>query len=237
MKKLLYIHGWGFNNYTFNGPKESWFDRPVFVNELSKSFEVIPVRLPGFFGESDPERPWLLQDFVNYLDKVINKEKPDYILGYSFGGAVSLSWKKLNIESSAKLILVSPAIVRKYKKVKFKFIQLLFKKLLSEKLIHSLSNFYLKYVIRNPHYSNASKVMMETYRNIVKIDLTNDLRNLDEPMTIIYGAKDTATPPSLALDAIKSSKVKHNLYIIPEGGHDIGRTHTKELVSFINKLS
>ena len=93
MKKILLIHGWNHLNYSSYGCTDAWANRKGFVEGLKKHFIVSSFNLPGFCGTPDPKTPWDINDFVNYADQVIKKEKPDYILGYSFGGAIALEWK------------------------------------------------------------------------------------------------------------------------------------------------
>jgi pimeloyl-ACP methyl ester carboxylesterase len=234
--KILLIHGWNYVNYTSSGCVDAWANRSKFVQTLSQHFNVVTINLPGFCGQSDPERPWALNDYVNFVGKIIEKEKPDYILGYSFGGAIALRWKKQNERSGVKIVLVSPAILRKYEYSNLNFLQKTLKMILPDKFVSLFRDFYLTYIIKNPYYSKATKVMRETYRNIVAVDLRDDLHSISEPLTLIYGENDSATPPVLIKETLKDASAQHNLYIISGGGHDIANTHTDELVNLIKLL-
>jgi len=57
-----------------------------------------------------------------------------------------------------------------------------------------IRDFYLASVVRNPYYAKASSVMRETYRNIVGLDLRENLLKVSDELVLIYGDKDTATP-------------------------------------------
>src|SRR3990167_8640611 len=109
MKKLLLIHGWNHDNYSSSGCVNAWGNRSRFVEKLSTHFEVVRFNLPGFCGEKESEHPWILSDFVRHLDRIIQKEKPDIALGYSFGGAILLHWKVMPGNKTIKTFLVSPA--------------------------------------------------------------------------------------------------------------------------------
>src|SRR3989339_2270425 len=113
MKKILLIHGWNHDNYTRSGCTDAWSNRSHFVEALSAHFEVVRFNLPGFCGEKEPERPWFLSDFTRYLDQVIQREKPDIVLGYSFGGAILVHWKAASDNNAVKAFLVSPAMIRR----------------------------------------------------------------------------------------------------------------------------
>lgn len=231
MKKILLIHGWNHDNYTSLGCKDAWNSRSRFVDELSKHFDVVCFNLPGFCGEEDPEHPWILSDFAQYLDRVIQRERPDIVLGYSFGGAILLHWKVASCNNTVKAVLVSPAILRRYEKKGVSISWL--KTVLPERLTTLARDFYLTSIVRNPYYAKASRVMRETYRNIIGLDLRADLLKVSDELVLIYGEKDTATPPELVKDFLASCKNPHKLHVIEGGGHDIANTHTGNLVSII----
>ena len=236
--KILLIHGWNYTNYTSSGCVDAWANRSSFVVALSKQFEVVTFNLPGFCGGRDPETSLNIDDFAELVQKKICREKPDYVLGYSFGGAIALHWKKITGDTHIKVILVSPAIIRKYEKMVYShgIFQRILKTILPKKLISILRDIYLVKIVKNPYYTGASRVMRETYRNIVSVDLRDDLLSVENPLSLIYGEKDTATPNELIRDVLKDSVARHNLYIISGGGHDIANTHTEELVSVILKI-
>lgn len=231
--KILLIHGWNYANYTSSGCNDAWANRSKFVQALSPYFNVVTINLPGFCGQPGPERPWVIDDYVDHIDTIIGFEKPDYALGYSFGGAILLRWERRTGNRPVKVILVSPAIIRRYEHKDQSFFQRTLKRVLSERLISLLRDIYLTKIIKNPYYTNATKIMRETYRNIVSVDLRKDLMELAEPITLIYGEDDSATPVNLVQAII--SNTQHKLNIIPGGGHDIANSHTVELVSLIIK--
>lgn len=235
MKKILLVHGWNYANYTSLGCKDSWQNRSKFVEALSKHFNVVTINLPGFCGQADPEHPWGLDDFVGYVGKVIKKEKPDYLLGYSFGGAIILRWKKTTGNISIKTFLISPAIMRKYESRDFGLLQKSIKAIFPVYLTFVLRDFYLTRVVKNPYYAYATRVMKETYLNIVSVDLRKDLINVSDSLTLIYGEFDSATPPDLIRTCLEYPNEHHKLIIIPSGGHDIANSHTNELVALITK--
>ena len=233
--KILLIHGWNYTNYTSSGCKSAWSNRSKFVEALSQYFNVVAINLPGFCGQSDPEKPWTIDDYVDYIDTIIRAEKPDYVLGYSFGGGIVLRWKNRTKDTAIGAILVSPAIIRRYKNKDLSLVQGVLKAILPNKLISVLRDLYLTKFVKNPYYSKATKVMRETYRNIVAIDLRKDLQELSLPITLIYGESDSATPVDLVREVLLSSKAQHKLRVIPAGGHDIANSHTAELTSLITR--
>lgn len=231
MKKILLVHGWSHNNYTSSGCTDAWSNRAHFVEALSTHFEVVRFNLPGFCGEKEPEHPWALSDFTRYLDRVIKREKPDVVLGYSFGGAVLLHWKAVSGDKTVKTFLVSPAILRRYENKSVSVGWL--KAILPEKLIALARDFYLVSIVRNPYYAKASPVMKETYSNIVGLDLREDLLKVSDGLVLVYGENDSATPLELVKDFLALHESRHKLHVIDGGGHDIANTHTNSLVQVV----
>jgi pimeloyl-ACP methyl ester carboxylesterase len=230
-KRLLLVHGWNWKNYTFQGCLDAWKDRQAFVDALRESFDVIPLNLPGFGSVPDPKVPWGLDDWSNYLARVIKKTDPDGVLGYSFGGSVVLHWAFMAQNHSLKTILVSPAIIRRYCIPKLKTSRI--NKFIPKFLTPLLRNIYLTYIVRNPFYGKATPVMKESYRKIVGVDLCQELKALESSCSLIYGACDTATPPMLVQEVLKNTPSKHLLTVIEGGGHDLANSHTQELVKAI----
>ncbi len=233
--KILLIHGWNHLNYTSVGSVDAWANRSRFTEELSKYFRVVRINLPGFGGQKDPQTPWTVDDYAEYIGVIVQTEKPDYVLGYSFGGAIVLRWKKLSGDTKTKTFLISPAIIRQYEEKDLSGMQKALKAVLPSSLISLLRDLYLTKIRRNPYYSKATKVMRGTYRKIVVVDLRIDLLEILSPVTLIYGERDTATPVELVKETVSKSRVQHTLHIVCEGGHDIANTHTSELVSLITK--
>lgn len=240
MFKMLLIHGWDYKHYSFMTPsKDVWDNRRELVDGLQKLFDIKIITLPGFCGEREPNSPWELEDFADFVEQKLQKDNfnPDYILGYSFGGAVALTHKlKYN---KNKIILVSPAISRKYRpesaahnKLKY------FINFLPCKLKELVKEQYISKMLKNPFYAKGTNFLKKTYLNIVGIDLSEKLKILDtNDFIIIFGEKDTATPPQILLN--KVPKLSNNFIILKNGTHDIANTNTfellNEIVKFVNR--
>ena len=234
MKTILMIHGWDYENYTNRCKNYAWSNRKLFINKLSEKFNVIYLNLPGFGGEPEPkEKSWNLDDFSKYIDSYIKQHhlKIDYILGYSFGGAVATRYK-LNVDNKIKLILISPAIIRNNDKSK-KFIKT---PRFLDVLRVKIRDIYLIYYIKNPEMKYGTKFLRATYQNIVRLNLISEINTFDsKDILIIYGSNDNMVNPNSAIKYSSSSILK-NVKFIEGGGHDIANTHTNELVAIISKF-
>jgi pimeloyl-ACP methyl ester carboxylesterase len=236
MPKLLLLHGWDYRNYTGHGCGDAWHNRSALVEGLDEFFEVVRFNFPGFCGAPDPPRPWKLDDFVEMLDGMIRREAPDAALGYSFGGAVLLSWKHAMGDRRVRSILVSPAIIRRYDAGSVKLPGVI-KRAVPDAVREWGALLYLRLRGRNPYYTQATPVMRRTYRNIVSLDLRDRLREVRDPLCLIYGERDSATPPELVGDFLGRESLPHRLHVIPGGDHDIGTTHTEQVVRLVRECA
>lgn len=234
MKTILLIHGWNYRNYKNIIKKEHcWSDRIKFVNKLKESYKIYSPDLPGFGSEDEPGvLSWNLDNYVKYINEYIKKNKinPDYIIGYSFGGAVAVRYKS-KINKNAKLVLISPAIVRNNISSK-KFIS-------TPKVIKPLRNklrdMYSIYFIKTPEMVYGTKFLRNTYQSVVREELIDELEKFEKSdFLIIYGDKDNMVDPERLKNTI-DRKFLDRIHFIKDAGHDIANTHTKELINLITK--
>lgn len=233
MKKILLIHGWNYRNYTSQTKEnDAWHNRADLVKELKKDYEVYKLNLPGFCSEKEPDRAWTLDDYAKYIDDYLknNKLSVDYILGYSFGGAVAVSYY-LKYHQKEKLILVSPAIIRNNCKSK-NFIK-------TPKIISKLRSFlrdqYLIRIVKTNEMVYGTKFLRNTYQNIVREDLTDKLLQINEKdLIIIYGDEDSMVNPHQVYDFLPKN-YKKRVHILMSGGHNIGQSHYKEIIKIIKE--
>ena len=228
MKSILLLHGWNYKDYTsLTDAKTPWNRRKKFVDRLEEKYKVYKLTFPGFCGEPEPDKPWYYKDYVNYVFEYIKKNKlqVDYILGYSFGGAVATLYNTL-IDPNQKLILINPAIARTNvppRKKNPSAIREFFKDL------------YIKYVVKNPYMTNGTKFLNKSYQNVVRVQLIDELNGIKpELLTIIYGDIDEMVDPHMVYEKLDQEH-KNRVVFIKGGKHDIANTHTDELMEIIDK--
>ena len=234
-KKILLLHGWNWKNYTkLTKSTDAWDNRMKFVQELQSKFEVYKLNFPGFCGEPEPQKEWNLSDYAkfvkDYLDK--NNLKVDYILGYSFGGAVAVYYNYL-YNQNQKLILISPAITRNADKSK----KMIKTPVFMQKIRNVMRDLYLIHIVKNPYMKNGTKFLNNSYQIIVRVELLDILKKLNPNMiNIIYGSVDDQVNPLYVYDNV-SNQLKKRITIIDGGGHDIANTHIKEIMNIIKDIS
>ena len=228
MEKILLLHGWNYDNYTSRtNSTDAWDNRKEFVDKLSEKYEVYKLNFPGFCGEAEPSNPWFLKDFVDYVFNYLrtNKLNVDYIVGYSFGGAVAALYNVLK-DPTQKVILISPAIARTNVKPD------------TDKpsgLRSALRGLVLKNVVKNEYVLYGTPFLSKTYQNIVRIELIKEVNMINpDKLLIIYGDKDEMVDPHKVYNELDESH-KEKVVFIKDGMHDIANTHTDELISIISK--
>jgi pimeloyl-ACP methyl ester carboxylesterase len=212
-KSFLILHGW-------NSGADRWIPEAEII--AKQGFKVIVPDLPGF-GESEKlQKPWRVNDYLVWLEnftKELNIQE-FYLLGYSFGGAVSAKMTVKYPQRVEKLFLVASAVIR----------QKTTKKTFSQKIAKIIKFFYFlpfykffrkavyKFIIRKSDYVYTEGVMKETYLNILEDDVSYKLSFISVPTVIIWGDKDQSVPIEDA--HLINSKIKNSkLVIIPGADH------------------
>lgn len=231
---ILLIHGWDYDNYHGRTTSEAWNNRQKFINTLSKYHTVYRPDLPGFGLEEEPKtKLWTLNDYAKFINDYIEKNnlKIDLILGYSFGGAIAVRYKKL-YNQNINEILVSPALIRNSDKSK-EFIK-------TPEYLNFVRNFlrdyYLIHVTKTEEMVYGTKFLRNTYQSIVRENMLPEIIEMNpEDFCIIYGSEDNMVNPKKVIETVPED-LKGQIRVISHGGHDIANTHTEELVGLINEF-
>lgn len=226
---LLFLHGWGSQALHFR-------------KTLERCENTVAVDLPGF-GKSDvPHTAWALSEYAQFLKVFLEKlhiQNP-LIAGHSFGGSVAIKYTALG-NPAQKLILIGSAGIRKPSPKKYGLFILakMFGLLFSLPGIRGLKKsvrgwFYKK--IDSEDYLHAGK-LTETYKKIISEDLTEDLKKIHVPTTLIWGEEDTETP--LADGKLMQKLIDGSqLCIIPGAGHYVFLDNEQEFGKiFLSQLS
>lgn len=232
MKQILLIHGWDYRDYNKISKRNIWDKRKNFVKALNRIFEVHILDLPGFGKCEEPEcDSWTLNDYADYIKKYIkeNNLKLDYILGYSFGGAVATRYKA-NYKAKEKLILIAPALIRNSKSKKFIHTPKILKPIRD-----IIRNMYLIHIAKNNETIYGTKFLRKTYQNIVREDLTGEIKNMNpDEFIIIYGDKDKMVNPVEFRNRMDKLRKQH-IFLIEDASHEVGETNTEEVINIIKK--
>ena len=183
MADLYIIHGW---TYTV----EPWRETLRILRDNGYSIKMLHV--PGLTEES--KKVFTIEDYVKWADREI----PDgaLALGHSNGGRILLNLCAKKPEKLKHLFLLDAAgvyepttkkrVVEKLAKIGKPLKQLP----LVDKAFHKFTG--------STDYSKAPENMKKTLTNMLTSDKDLDIKKVTTPTFILWGKKDTTTPPRQA---------------------------------------
>lgn len=183
MADLYIIHGW---TYTV----EPWRKTLEILRENGISVKML--RVPGLTEES--KKVFTIDDYVRWA----NKEIPDgaIALGHSNGGRILLNLCSRKPEKLKYLILLDSAGIYE-PTTKKKIVEKLAKVGKPLKKIPLVDKVFHK-VTGSTDYSRAPENMKETLKNMLTSDKDLDFSKVTTNTFILWGKKDTTTPPRQA---------------------------------------
>lgn len=200
-KTVLFLHGWGCN-YTY------------FTNIANKidNANCLLIDLLNFGDSEIIDKPLTFNDYVDSIVSFLREKqiKVDIIVGHSFGGKLAIYLTKY-IDISC-LVLFAPSIYNKRRGLKY------YSKILFYKIIKKVKCFK-KYLncFGSDDYKNLNGSMKKTMSNIINFSVTEQVKNYNNPILLIFGNNDNITPLYLAKKIKKKAK---NAYLFKiEGEH------------------
>ncbi len=183
MVDLYIIHGW---TYTV----EPWKNTLATLHKNGINVKMLHV--PGLTEKSD--KVYTIEDYVAWADK--NIPNGAMALGHSNGGRILLNLCAKNPEKLKYLILLDAAGIYEpsvRKKVVEKIAKLgkpLKKVPVVDKAFHKITG--------STDYSKAPENMKQTLANMLASDKNLDLKKITTKTYLLWGKKDTTTPPRQA---------------------------------------
>ena len=217
-KPLLLLHGW-MACIEAMAPIYQFF---------SKNRKVIVLDFPGQGGKSDTlTEVWGVPEYAEMVHKFMQElqiEGAD-VIGHSFGGRVIIYLSSKYENLFDKIILTDAAGIKPKRNLKnrlkvfsFKLSKCLLKMFTSkEKFEEKVDKLRKKY--SSSDYSKLdSNIMRETFKNVINLDLTNNLEKITRPTLLIWGEEDKDTP--LYMAKIMEKKIKDcGLVTLKGAGH------------------
>lgn len=227
---IIILHGWGLNGSKYN---------QLLKILKNKGFDVYSPDLPGFGQEPLISESMKLDDYIEFIDKYIKRNKIEnpILIGHSFGGRIALKYGWEYPEKVSKIILTGTPVIRNRTLVK-RFAYLIailggkiFKNLFfKEKLRKSLYFF-----IGEWDYYKAGP-LTQVFKNIIGEDLVKYFKEIKVPVFLVWGEKDMITPVN---SVNKMTKIRNDVrsIIVPGIGHKLPYERpdifVKSLESFI----
>lgn len=184
MKKLYIIHGWTYTVTTWKQTID------ILKNEYD--IDVVMLNVPGLTSQSD--EVWTIEKYVEWA----NDQLPDNVvaLGHSNGGRILLNLCLKYPNKLKHLILLDSAGVYE-ESVKRSISRKLAKVFAPLKNVKPLQKVVHK-VLGASDYDKAPENMKITLTNMIESDKNLKIEDVKTPTSILWGEKDTITPPRYA---------------------------------------
>ncbi len=172
------------------------------------------IDLKGFGANAGMEYPYSLDDYAADVADYIeynNLYKP-HVIAHSFGARIALKLAAENPDIFDKMVLTGAAGLKPRRSLKYRVKRAAFRTLKLFCGREKLQRFYSKdYVALDP-------VMRESFKLIVNEHLDGRLKDIKNPVLVIFGGNDRETPLYMAKKLHKGI-VGSKLVIIKDAGH------------------
>jgi pimeloyl-ACP methyl ester carboxylesterase len=231
---ILLLHGWGLSGKRFE---------PLAVALRKKGYRVLVPDFPGFGQAALPPRPYMLADYVEFVEKYLQKQKvKDVVLvGHSFGGRVSLKYMTEDRPHVRGIILTgTPGFtpVARKKLMVFILIAKVGKCIVSlwplSVLQEKIRSWYY-YLVGAREFYRAEGVMRDTFKHIVQEELVSAMHHVHVPTLLVWGALDQITPPWIA-KKMQKEIASSELIEIQDRDHGVPFKDPELFVSHIEKF-
>ncbi|MCL2174211.1 alpha/beta hydrolase [Candidatus Saccharibacteria bacterium] len=205
---VLMLPGWRASVADFVGLMKNQTD----------NFDIVALEFPGFGATETPPRAWDVQDYTNFVQKFIEKinlTEIRAIIGHSFGGRIMLNGCSSGQISAEKLIFIDSAGVRPKVSTRGKILRIVAKmaRIFPENFRTKIGRKF-----SSTDYKATSGVMRETFKQIINLDLTPQMRQIKQSSLLIWGHDDDQTP--LADAEIFAREIpRAKLEIVENAGH------------------
>lgn len=234
MHTLLCLHGWGGSSASFSELRDALKNDDV---------RILTPDLPGFGDEPDPEKPWTVDDYADWVTSYLDRQTvqwPILLLGHSHGGRISIKLAARKSMPIRHLYLCAAAGMKRRRYVR-RFLGLLLSK--SGNLIFSIPGMksletkakkLLSKFVGSQDYEKASALMKKTLVLVTKENLAPLLPSIDVPTDIFWGEDDAQTPVAdahIIHEGIKGSE----LHVFPGVRHRVHRDKAVEIAAAIRR--
>lgn len=235
---IIILHGWGLSGDRF---------LPLATSLRAKGYDVYAPDQPGFGTTALPDRALTLADYAAFVDRFVQERELDspIIIGHSFGGRVALKYADLHPRGLRALILTGTPGYSSIRPVKYALSVVVAKAGNAIFGIGPLARIrdrvrmeYYRAVGARDFY-RAEGQMRQTFKNVVREDLTGYMRRLTVPCLLLWGRDDKLVPLAVA-EKMRQTIPGATLAVVDGTGHDLPILHTEtampHIVRFLGTL-
>lgn len=211
---VVFAHGWGRDHKDLLATAEL----------VAPSARVILLDLPGFGESPRPEPAWDTIDYAKAVLAHLDSLGIDrfHWVGHSFGGRIGLRLAAMHDNRVEHLFIVAGAGVKRptnlLKKLRGKGRSMVFQ----QKKARATTQDALVELEReygSPDYVQSREIgMRDIFLKTIQEDQSSELAKIECPTSLIYGGKDTETPP--VIGKLIHAAIRHSDYVeCPEYDH------------------
>lgn len=211
---VVFAHGWDRTHRDF---------LPV-AELIGGHARCLLLDLPGFGDSPNPDEGWGSLDYATHLRAFLADQGIDRFtwVGHSYGGRVGLRLGAMDDSPLERLVIVAGAGVKvpvpQHKQLRGKFRAWQFRRKRAQAL-NPAAVIALEQEYGSPDYVRSRDLgLRETFVKAVQEDQRRSARKITCATTLIYGGKDTETPP--AEGRLLHKLIKGSVYVeCPEFDH------------------
>jgi pimeloyl-ACP methyl ester carboxylesterase len=191
-RPLLLLHGWGVSSELF---------APILAG-LQPGRRLIVPDLPGFGATPEPDAPWSVHEYAAWCNALLDRLGVHAcdLIGHSNGGRIGIVMAARHPERIARMVLAGSAGIRPRRTLRDAARVRTYKALRAVERSSAVPGALRRSARRradqrgSADYRAASGTMRGTLVRIVNEDLRALLPELDIPVLLIWGDRDTETP-------------------------------------------
>ena len=199
--KVLALHGWGRT-------RADWLP--------ALAAPALAVDLPGFGASPEPPAAWGARDYAELLAPLLT-DGGWTLAGHSFGGRVAVHLAAGWPDVVDRVVLTGTPLLRQAPSGKAPVAFRVMKRLKALGLVGDARMESERRKRGSADYRNATGVMRDTLVKVVNEDYRDQLRGIKAPVTMVWGAHDTAAPLAMAREA--AELVGAELVVSETSGH------------------
>lgn len=224
---IYLLHGWAYQ-------LEAW--QPVVDGLTAAGWQV---QLPPIPGLTDPDidRPLTIDDYVDWLGRVLPARSPVILIGHSNGGRICLNYcRRTGGRQVRQLVLIASAGIppRPWRRLRNRIVSRLARLARPLKSVPGLARLAHR-LIGSGDYARANPLMKQTLVNLLASDFQLDASQVTVPTSLIWGTADSSTPPWQAARLQQQLPNLQSTSLVSGGGHNLHRSHPDLLVERIGQ--
>lgn len=209
---VLALHGWGRRGADF---------KPVF-----QDISALAPDLPGFGASPPPAEVIGARGYSETILPLLDEfDRPPLVVGHSFGGRVAVCLAASHPDRVGSLLLTGVPLLRTSSGRKPRFSFRLMRSLNRIGLVSDKHMEELRRSRGSADYRAAAGVMRDILVKVVNETYEDELEMIRSPMMLLWGARDTEVPVSVARAAEeivnRSGRTEAHLEVVEGVGHHL----------------